>query len=67
LAGPEVMEIEEVPVPQPQDDEVLVRVHAAVNPVDYKIRRGGYVGTDKLLISSSISSVARRRNARGLC
>jgi NADPH:quinone reductase-like Zn-dependent oxidoreductase len=33
--------IEEVPRPEPQAGEVLVRVHAAgVNPVDWKIRRG---------------------------
>ena len=49
FGGPEVMELEEVPVPQPREDEMLVRVHtASVNPVDYKIRRGGYVGEDKL-------------------
>ncbi len=43
FGGPEVLEIAERPWPQPVDDEVLVRVHAAsVNPVDYKIRRGGY-------------------------
>lgn len=30
-------------MPQPLDDEVLVRVAAAsLNPVDYKIRQGGY-------------------------
>ncbi len=43
FGGAEVLEIAERPWPQPVDDEVLVRVHAAsVNPVDYKIRRGGY-------------------------
>src|SRR5260221_5830358 len=48
FGGPEVMDIEEVPVPQPQADELLVRVHAAsVNPIDYKIRRG-VGGADKL-------------------
>lgn len=39
--GPEVMQYEEVPVPVPAADEVLVRVHAmGVNPVDWKIREG---------------------------
>ena len=43
FGGPEVLEIAERPWPQPVDDEVLVRVRAAsVNPVDYKMRRGGY-------------------------
>jgi NADPH:quinone reductase-like Zn-dependent oxidoreductase len=41
FGGPEVMELDDVPIPQPKDDELLVRIHAAsVNPVDYKIRRG---------------------------
>jgi NADPH:quinone reductase-like Zn-dependent oxidoreductase len=51
FGGPEVMQIEEIPIPQPQSDEFLLRVHAAsVNPVDYKIREGKYpaVGPDKL-------------------
>jgi len=40
--GQEVVRHEEVPVPVPGADEVLVRVHAAsVNPVDWKTRSGG--------------------------
>lgn len=39
--GPEVLQLDELPMPQPAADEVLVRVHAAsVNPVDWKIREG---------------------------
>ncbi|MEZ2128088.1 MULTISPECIES: NADP-dependent oxidoreductase [unclassified Sinorhizobium] len=41
--GPEVLSIDDVNRPQPQDDEVLLRVIAtSVNPVDYKIRSGTY-------------------------
>lgn len=40
--GPEVVRHEDMPRPEPSDDEVLVRVHAAgVNPVDWKTRDGG--------------------------
>src|SRR3569833_2350127 len=39
--GPEVLELEEAPMPQPAKDEVLVKVYAtSVNPVDWKIREG---------------------------
>ncbi|MCF6406353.1 NADP-dependent oxidoreductase [Chitinophaga filiformis] len=39
--GPEVLQMEEVPVPRINADEVLVRVYASgVNPVDWKIREG---------------------------
>ena len=53
FGGPEVLSVEAVPIPQALDDEVVVRVAAAsLNPVDYKIRQGGYplVTADKLPI-----------------
>ena len=41
--GPEVLDYEETPKPEPKDDEVLIRVVAAsVNPVDVAIRSGKY-------------------------
>ncbi|MBV9749617.1 MAG: NADP-dependent oxidoreductase [Acetobacteraceae bacterium] len=43
FGGPEVLQIEDVPVPEPRDDEVVVKVVAAsINPVDYKTRSGSY-------------------------
>lgn len=39
--GPEVLRLESAPRPQPEADDVLVRIHASgVNPVDWKIREG---------------------------
>lgn len=39
--GPETMQLEEVPVPAPGNDQLLVRVQmAGVNPADYKMREG---------------------------
>ncbi len=51
FGGPEVVELAEIPVPEPRAGEVLVKVEAAsLNPVDYKIRGGKYplVKDDKL-------------------
>jgi NADPH:quinone reductase-like Zn-dependent oxidoreductase len=51
FGGPEVLRLENVPVPAPGAGELLVKVAAAgVNPVDYKIRNGKYpaVKQDKL-------------------
>jgi NADPH:quinone reductase-like Zn-dependent oxidoreductase len=43
FGGPEVLRLENIPIPTPGADELLVKVAAAgVNPVDYKIRAGGY-------------------------
>jgi NADPH:quinone reductase-like Zn-dependent oxidoreductase len=39
--GPEVLVYEDAPLPVVNEDDVLIRVHAAgVNPVDWKIREG---------------------------
>ena len=38
---PDVMRLRDVPVPEPQEDEVLIRVgYAGVNPADSKARAG---------------------------
>jgi NADPH:quinone reductase-like Zn-dependent oxidoreductase len=45
FGGPEVMQVEEVPTPEPGPDELLVRVLAAgVGPWDARLRRGGWTG-----------------------
>src|SRR5882757_9566755 len=39
--GPEVLKLENVPRPEPKEDEILIRVVAAsINPVDAAIRKG---------------------------
>lgn len=68
FGGPEVLRVEEVPIPQPQGDEVLVKIHAAsINPVDYKIRSGKYplIKSDALPITlgRDFSGVVESDNA----
>ncbi len=43
FGGPDALSLDDLPKPEPAEDELLVRVFAAsVNPVDYKIRSGIY-------------------------
>lgn len=43
FGGPEVLQVDDVAKPEASDAKLLIRVAAAsVNPVDYKIRKGGY-------------------------
>src|SRR5262249_11773518 len=43
--GPEVLKYEDIPRPEPKDDQLLIRVLAAgVNPVDGMIRSGMFKG-----------------------
>jgi NADPH:quinone reductase-like Zn-dependent oxidoreductase len=45
FGGPEVLRVEEVDIPKPGQNELLVRVMAAgVGPWDVSLRQGGYTG-----------------------
>jgi NADPH:quinone reductase-like Zn-dependent oxidoreductase len=59
LGDPEVLQVAETDRPTPGPTEVLVRVHAAgVNPVDWKVRRGGgFLGGPPFTVGWDISGV----------
>jgi NADPH:quinone reductase-like Zn-dependent oxidoreductase len=59
LGGPEVLELTEVPRPEPGATEVLVRTAAAgVNPVDWKVRsRGGLLGEPPFTVGWDVAGV----------
>ena len=65
--GPDVLQFEDMPRPEPKANEVLVRVVAAgVNPVDWKIREG-YLKTPLPMImgidfSGAVESVGSGRS-----
>jgi len=41
VGGPEALGVDDLPMPEPHDDEVVLKVHAAsVNPIDWKMRSG---------------------------
>lgn len=59
LGGPEVLELMDVPRPEPGPTEVLVRVTAAgVNPVDWKTRAGGgFLGQPPFTVGWDVAGV----------
>jgi NADPH:quinone reductase-like Zn-dependent oxidoreductase len=58
FGGPDVLQFEDVPRPEPKADEVLVRVHAAaVNPVDWKIREGHLPAPLPMIMGIDLSGV----------
>ena len=62
--GPDVLQLEEMPRPEPRANEMLIRVQAAgVNPVDWKIREGHFPAPLPLIMgidfSGKVESVGR--------
>jgi NADPH:quinone reductase-like Zn-dependent oxidoreductase len=59
LGGLEVLELVEVPRPEPAPTEVLVRMTAAgVNPVDWKVRaRGGFLGQPPFTVGWDVAGI----------
>jgi NADPH:quinone reductase-like Zn-dependent oxidoreductase len=63
FGGPDVQRLEDLPTPEPGPGQVLVQVEASsVNPVDYKIRNGGYLPQDQLPVTlgRDVAGVVRR-------
>jgi NADPH:quinone reductase-like Zn-dependent oxidoreductase len=59
LGGPDVLELVDVPRPEPGPTEVLVRMAGAgVNPVDWKVRaRGGFLGEPPFTVGWDVAGV----------
>jgi NADPH:quinone reductase-like Zn-dependent oxidoreductase len=66
--GPEVLQYEDAPRPEPKDDEILIRVMAAgVNPVDAAIRAGrfhGGAGQSPMIPGMDVSGVVEKTGAK---
>lgn len=63
---PDVLRLEDVERPEPDDGQVLIRVHAAsVNPIEWKQRRG--ISPKKLpaVLGSDVSGTVERSRADG--
>ena len=59
--GPEVLQYEDLPQPQPKANEILVRVHAAgVNPIDWKLREGYLSAALPMIMGIDFSGVVER-------
>src|SRR2546421_11164445 len=61
FGGPEVLQYEDVPQPQPKANQILVRVHAAgVNPIDWKLREGFLSAPLPMIMGIDFSGVVER-------
>jgi len=65
FGGPEVLKYEDVPRPEPTEDEILVRVIAAgVNPVDGMIRSGMFAKHEKpaflMILGGDVAGVVEK-------
>jgi NADPH:quinone reductase-like Zn-dependent oxidoreductase len=64
--GPEVLRLEEIDTPEPGDGEVLIRIHAvAVNPADWKARRGLMPKPLPAVLGSDVSGTVEASRADG--
>src|SRR4051794_25658717 len=60
FGGPEVLQVQEAPVPQPGPGQVLVRLRAAgVNPVETYIRAGKYARLPELPYTPGVDGAGR--------
>ena len=67
--GPEVLKYEDVPRPEPKEDQILVRVIAAgVNPVDGMIRSGMFAKYEKtvfpIILGADIAGVVEKAGSK---
>jgi len=64
---PDVLAIEELPPPEPAEGEVLIRVRAvAINPIEWKFRRGLVAKELPAVLGSDISGTIELSRAPGL-
>ena len=69
FGGPDVLELVEIPVPQPGDDQVLVKqVAAGINFADVYLREGRSGGTPPFILGREGAGIvlATGKNVRGL-
>jgi NADPH:quinone reductase-like Zn-dependent oxidoreductase len=70
FGGPEVLRVQEMPVPVPGDYDLLVEVYASsINPIDFKIRKGAFAKNRELpiILGFDVSGVVRVKLFKGQC
>src|SRR3954463_741389 len=62
FGGPDVLKEQDMPVPVPGDNDLLIEVHAcALNPIDFKVRRGALAKGRRMpiILGFDVSGVVR--------